>query len=78
MDSPGTFQERSDSITIDNMRRINDPDGAAYIKGICGDSMEMYLVIDKGTVTNATFFTDRCNHSRFCGSTAARRGHHTA
>ena len=59
-------------IEPDNMRRMNDPDGAAYIDGICGDSMEMYLVIDNGSVSEATFFTDGCNSSRFCGTTAAR------
>jgi hypothetical protein len=25
----------------ETMRRMNDPDGSAYIKGICGDSMEV-------------------------------------
>ena len=37
------------STTPKNMRRMNDPDGAAFINGICGDSMEMYLVIDDDT-----------------------------
>ncbi len=55
-----------------NMRRLNDPDGAAFVKGLCGDSMEMYLVIGNGAVGEATFFTDGCNASRVCGSTAAR------
>jgi len=54
-----------------NMRRINDPDGAAFIKGICGDSMEMYLVIKNEIVEDASFFTDGCNASQSCGSTAA-------
>jgi nitrogen fixation NifU-like protein len=56
----------------DNMGRMNDPDGSAFIKGICGDSMEMYLVITDDVVTESTFFTDGCNASRACGSTAAR------
>jgi nitrogen fixation NifU-like protein len=54
-----------------NMRRLNAPDGSAWIKGLCGDSMEMYLVIEHDTVTEATFYTDGCNASRACGSTAA-------
>jgi nitrogen fixation NifU-like protein len=59
-------------ITPDNMGRLNDPDGAAFIKGICGDSMEMYLVIKDNAVADARFFTDGCNASRACGSAAAR------
>jgi hypothetical protein len=30
-------------IKPDNMGRMNDPDGSAFINGICDDSMEMYL-----------------------------------
>jgi nitrogen fixation protein NifU and related proteins len=56
----------------DNMRRMNDADGSAYVDGICGDSMEMYLAIENNKVVDATFFTDGCTASRVCGSTAAR------
>jgi len=59
-------------IEPDNMGRMNDPDGAALVKGICGDSMEMYLIIEKGLIADSKFFTDGCNSSRFCGATAAR------
>lgn len=59
-------------IKPDNMGRMNDPDGSAFIKGICGDSMEMYLVIEKEIIIETKFFTDGCNSSRLCGSTAAR------
>ncbi|MFP4164868.1 MAG: iron-sulfur cluster assembly scaffold protein [Chitinispirillaceae bacterium] len=59
-------------IVPDSMGRMNDPDGAAYIKGICGDSMEMYIVVKNDTLTDIMFFTDGCNSSRFCGATAVR------
>ena len=55
-----------------NMRRMNDADGSAWIDGLCGDSMEMYLVISEEIVTDASFFTDGCSASQACGSTAAR------
>jgi nitrogen fixation NifU-like protein len=66
------FNEANTPVAPDNMGRMNDPDGAAFIKGICGDSMEMYLVIKDNTVVESKFFTDGCNASRTCGSTAAR------
>jgi hypothetical protein len=48
MSQKGDLSECQPLIEPDNMGRMNDPDGAAYIKGICGDSMEMYLVIEDG------------------------------
>ena len=67
--------EHTDSSKLtepDNMGRMNDPDGSAFIKGICGDSMEMYLVINGGIITDSKFFTDGCDSSRLYGATAAR------
>jgi nitrogen fixation NifU-like protein len=64
--------ENSELFRPDNMGRMNDPDGAADIKGLCGDTMEMYLVVKGNAVEDAVFFTDGCNSSRMCGSAAAR------
>jgi nitrogen fixation NifU-like protein len=58
-------------ICPENMGRLNDPDGSAWIKGLCGDTMEMYLVIENDRITKAVFNTDGCNASRACGSAAA-------
>jgi nitrogen fixation NifU-like protein len=55
----------------ENMGRMNDPDGSAFIKGLCGDSMEMYLVIQDNIIKESKFFTDGCNASISCGSAAA-------
>ena len=54
-----------------NMKRLNDPDGAAWTKGLCGDTMEIYLVIKEERITEAFFYTDGCTASRACGSAAA-------
>lgn len=56
----------------DNMRRMNDPDGSALVKGLCGDTMEMYLVVEGGRVARSSFHTDGCSSSIACGSAAAR------
>ncbi len=62
-----------DKLTApDNMNRMNDPDGSALVRGLCGDTMEMYLVIDNGRVERASFHTDGCASSIACGSAAAR------
>jgi nitrogen fixation NifU-like protein len=56
----------------DNMRRMNDPDGSALVKGLCGDIMEMYLVVEDGRIARSSFHTDGCSSSIACGSAAAR------
>ncbi len=58
--------------TPDTMGRMNDPDGSAFIKGSCGDTMEMYLIIEDDRIAEVKFFTDGCGSSVFCGSTAAK------
>jgi len=70
--TPQTSNDVSGLISPDNMGRMNDPDGAAHIKGLCGDSMEIYLIVNDAVITEAWFFTDGCHASRMCGSAAAR------
>lgn len=51
-----------------NIGRMTDPDGAAIKKGQCGDTMEMYIIVEKEKITNARFFTDGCSNTAACGS----------
>jgi nitrogen fixation NifU-like protein len=52
--------------------RMNDPTSAAYLKGPCGDSMEFYLVIEAGTIVEATYYTEGCTATRACAAMTAR------
>ena len=52
--------------------RLNDASGAAYIRGLCGDEMEFYLVIENNIVTEVKYYTDGCEFTRVYGRTAAR------
>lgn len=52
--------------------RMNDPSGAAYIKGLCGDEMEFYLIVSDNIITEIKCYTDGCVFTRACGQTAAR------
>ena len=52
--------------------RMNDASGAAYIKGLCGDEMEFYLVIVNNIVTEIKYYTDGCMFTKACGATVAR------
>jgi nitrogen fixation NifU-like protein len=51
-----------------NVGRMPDADGAGVLTGTCGDTMEIYLRIDGGVVTDTTFMTDGCGPTIACGS----------
>ena len=57
--------------TEDN-RRMDSPDGFARITGPCGDTMEIYLKVDSGIISDASFQTDGCNPSKACGGMVAQ------
>jgi nitrogen fixation NifU-like protein len=53
-----------------NFEKMDSPDGKALVKGICGDTMEMFLKMKNGEVRRCTFQTDGCGTSIACGSMA--------
>ncbi len=54
-----------------HMRPMERPDGYSRITGPCGDTMEIFLRFENGTVSEASFQTDGCGPSIVCGSLAA-------
>ena len=54
-----------------NMGSMQDPDGYACLKGMCGDTMEIFLKFGGEQVKDASFQTDGCGSSQVCGSFAA-------
>ncbi|NLF16228.1 MAG: iron-sulfur cluster assembly scaffold protein [Lentisphaerae bacterium] len=61
--------------------RMNDPSGAAAVRGLCGDEMEFYVVVREDRVEQVRYYTKGCGNTRSrprrpCGSrrcTPARR-----
>lgn len=53
-----------------NVGRIQSADGLAKITGPCGDTMEISLIVEKGKIRNAKFWTDGCGTAIACGSVA--------
>ncbi|MBW1839760.1 MAG: iron-sulfur cluster assembly scaffold protein [Deltaproteobacteria bacterium] len=53
------------------MGPIKDSDGYTGLKGICGDTIEIFLKFQNDRVTEASFRTDGCGSSIVCGSFAA-------
>ena len=46
-----------------NMGYMEDADGFAQMTGQCGDTMQIWLKINSGVVTDATFMTDGCSNA---------------
>ena len=53
-----------------NVGKIDNPDGYGKVKGECGDTMEVFLKIDKNKISECTFLTDGCGTSMAAGSMA--------
>jgi len=51
-----------------NMGRIPEPDAYGIVHGWCGDTMEIYLRLDRERIKEITFMTDGCGPSVACGS----------
>ena len=70
------IRERYSQVVIDhwqnprNFRKMEDPSGYGKVKGPCGDTMEMFLKLTGGTISECTFQTDGCGSSIVCGSMA--------
>jgi len=62
-----------------NLGKIEAADGHGKVKGICGDTMEIFLKIKDDLIVDARFITDGCGPSIVCGGTVTElaKGRHT-
>jgi nitrogen fixation NifU-like protein len=51
-----------------NLGELEDADGFAKVAGSCGDTMNIWLKIKDGTITDISFMTDGCGTSIASGS----------
>jgi nitrogen fixation NifU-like protein len=51
-----------------NVGVLEDANGYARVNGSCGDTMEIWLKINKEKIARANFMTDGCGPSIVCGS----------
>jgi len=56
------------SMNPRNVGDMEDADGFAKVTGSCGDTMEIWLKVNNGTIADATFMTDGCGTSIASGS----------
>ena len=51
-----------------NLGNMENANGFAKVTGSCGDTMEIWLKVKNGAITDATFMTDGCGTSIASGS----------
>lgn len=51
-----------------NVGSIEHPDGVAIITGSCGDTMEFWIRVKKGIISDIKFWTDGCETTIAAGS----------
>jgi len=51
--------------------RMNDPSASSYVKGLCGEEMEFYLIIKDGVIADIKYYSEGCEATRACALTAA-------
>jgi len=51
-----------------NLGDLKGADGFAKVTGPCGDTMQIWLKVNNGVITKATFMTDGCGTSVAAGS----------
>lgn len=54
-----------------NVGPLQDPSGYARITGPCGDTMEIWLRVQAGRISQASFWTDGCGPTIACGGMVA-------
>ncbi|HOC90782.1 MAG TPA: iron-sulfur cluster assembly scaffold protein [bacterium] len=66
----GGFIDVSAPPEDSNIGPLDNADANGTIHGICGDTMEIWLKIENGVVTDARYATNGCFSSRACGAAA--------
>jgi nitrogen fixation NifU-like protein len=55
-----------------NIGKIENPDSHVSITGVCGDTIEMALTVNKGKISDIKFTTDGCGATIACTSYVSR------
>ena len=63
---------KNEFMRPENIGRIEDPDSHASITGICGDTIQIYLIVRDGKISDISFMTDGCGATITCASYVTR------
>jgi nitrogen fixation NifU-like protein len=63
---------KEEFLRPENIGRIEDSDSYISVTGVCGDTVEMYLVVRDGRINDIRFMTDGCGATITCASYVTR------
>jgi len=63
---------KDEFLRPENIGRIKDSDSYVSITGVCGDTLEIYLVVRDGKISDIRFMTDGCGAAITCASYVTR------
>ena len=63
---------KKEFLRPENIGKIKDSDSYAGITGVCGDTIEIYLVVRNGKIKDIRFMTDGCGATITCASYVTR------
>jgi nitrogen fixation NifU-like protein len=63
---------KAELLNPQNIGKIDDPDSYVRVTGVCGDTIEMYLSVESGKITNIKFLTNGCGATIACSSYTTR------
>jgi len=63
---------KNEFMRPENIGRIEDPDTYVSVTGVCGDTIEIYLIVRDGKIIDIKFMTDGCGATITCASYVTR------
>ena len=63
---------KNEFMKPENIGRIENPDSYVSVTGVCGDTIEIYLVVRDGKISDIKFMTDGCGATITCASYVTR------
>ena len=63
---------KNEFLNPKNLGKIEDSDSHVSVIGVCGDTIEMYLSIRDGRISDIRFMTDGCGPTIACASYVTR------
>ncbi len=63
---------KNEFLNPQNLGKIEDSDSYVSVTGVCGDTVEMYLLIRDGVIRDIKFMTDGCGPTIACASYVTR------
>lgn len=59
------------AFATDKREIVKNPDGYGKRTGICGDTIEIFITVDKGRIQSVSYDTDGCMNTNACCNTLA-------